>query len=63
AEGSRFEKIAELSENYKIPEDGCTTYKVTMENLKEFEDDLHRHIHLENNILFPKAIELEKEMN
>jgi len=63
AEGSRFEKIAGLSENYKIPEDGCTTYKVTMENLKEFEDDLHRHIHLENNILFPKAIELEKEMN
>ncbi len=63
AEGSRFEKIAGLSKNYEVPEDGCTTYKVTLENLKEFEDDLHRHIHLENNILFPKAIELEKEIN
>lgn len=59
-EGERFRKIAELSSNYTQPEDGCTTYRVAFSMLKEFESDLHLHIHLENNILFPKAIELEK---
>lgn len=58
-EGNRFEKIAELSNNYVAPADGCTTYKVAYSLLKEFEDDLHLHIHLENNILFPGAIALE----
>ncbi|MEO6901635.1 MAG: iron-sulfur cluster repair di-iron protein [Bacteroidia bacterium] len=62
AEGERFEKIAELSNKYTPPADGCTTYRVTYAMLKEFEDDLHLHIHIENNILFPKAIELEKEL-
>lgn len=61
-EGRRFETIADLSKNYEIPEDACNTYRATLNQLKEFEDDLHRHIHLENNILFPKAIELEKEL-
>lgn len=61
-EGNRFEKIAALSNNYTPPGDGCSTYRVTYALLKEFEDDLHLHIHLENNILFPKAIELEKEI-
>lgn len=59
-EGERFRKIAELSNNYTPPSDACNTYKVTYAMLKEFEDDLHLHIHLENNILFPKAIEMEK---
>lgn len=58
-EGERFRKIAELSNNYTPPQDACNTYKVTFALLKEFEEDLHLHIHLENNILFPKAIELE----
>lgn len=58
-EGERFRKIDELSNNYTPPEDGCNTYRVTFALLKEFEQDLHLHIHLENNILFPKAIELE----
>lgn len=62
-EGERFRRIAELSDNYTPPADGCNTYVVTFGLLKEFEDDLHMHIHLENNILFPKAIELEKQMN
>lgn len=62
-EGDRFRKIEELSNNYTAPEDGCNTYKVTYALLKEFEQDLHLHIHLENNILFPKAIELEKLLN
>jgi regulator of cell morphogenesis and NO signaling len=62
-EGERFRKIAELTNNYTPPSDACNTYIVTFGLLKEFEDDLHMHIHLENNILFPKAIELEKQMN
>jgi regulator of cell morphogenesis and NO signaling len=61
-EGRRFDKIAEISKNYNIPEDSCTTYKATLNQLKDFEGDLHRHIHLENNILFPKAIKLENEL-
>lgn len=59
-EGERFRKIAELSHNYTPPADACNTYKVTYAMLKKFEEDLHKHIHLENNILFPKATKLEK---
>ncbi|MEA1785026.1 iron-sulfur cluster repair di-iron protein [Arenibacter sp. GZD96] len=62
-EGDRFRKIAELTHNYTPPQDACSTYKVTYALLNEFEQDLHLHIHLENNILFPKAIQLEKELN
>ena len=61
AEGQRFRKISELSNNYNPPDDGCTTYRVAFSMLKEFETDLHLHIHLENNILFPGSIEMEKE--
>jgi regulator of cell morphogenesis and NO signaling len=61
-EGERFKQISALSNNYTIPPDGCNTYKVTYALLKEFQDDLHLHIHLENNILFPKAEQLEKEL-
>lgn len=61
-EGSRFRKIAELSDNYTPPADACNTYRVTFALLKEFEEDLHLHIHLENNLLFPKAIEMEKQL-
>ena len=61
-EGDRFGEISKLSNNYRLPEDACTTYGVTFRQLSDFEDDLHRHIHLENNILFPKAIELENEI-
>jgi regulator of cell morphogenesis and NO signaling len=60
-EGERFREIAELTNNYIPPADACTTYKVTFAMLKEFEEDLHKHIHLENNILFPKAVILEKD--
>ncbi|MFD2907609.1 iron-sulfur cluster repair di-iron protein [Flavobacterium ardleyense] len=58
-EGNRFEQIVEISNNYTPPTDGCNTYKVTFQMLQEFENDLHTHIHLENNILFPKAIVLQ----
>lgn len=61
-EGERFRKISSLTSHFTTPADGCNTYQVTMAMLKEYEEDLHLHIHLENNILFPKAIELEKEL-
>lgn len=60
-EGERFRKIAALTDNYNPPADACNTYKVTFALLKEFEEDLHLHIHLENNILFPKSILLEEK--
>ena len=60
-EGERFREIAALTDNYTPPADACTTYRVTFAMLKEFEADLHKHIHLENNILFPKAVALEKD--
>lgn len=63
AEGERFRKIAQLTNDYTAPDDACTTYKVTFSMLKEFEADLHKHIHLENNILFPSAVALEKNWN
>lgn len=58
-EGDRFATIATLTDGFTPPEDACSTYKVAFQMLKEFEQDLHKHIHLENNILFPKAIELQ----
>jgi regulator of cell morphogenesis and NO signaling len=61
-EGERLAKIAELSNQYSAPADGCTTYRVAFAMLKEFEEDLHRHIHLENNIMFPRTIALEKRL-
>jgi len=60
-EGERFREIAALTDNYTPPADACTTYRVTFAMLKEFEADLHKHIHLENNILFSKAVILEKD--
>jgi|SRR6185437_13458896 len=62
-EGKRFERISLLSNSYSPPADACTTYRVAYSMLKEFEEDLHLHIHLENNILFPKAIAMESRVN
>ena len=56
--GGAMDKINVISKGYKVPEDGCNTYKVAFKLLERFEDDLHTHVHLENNILFPKALEL-----
>lgn len=61
-EGDRFRKIEGLSNHYTPPNDACNTYRVTLALLQEFEQDLHLHIHLENNVLFPKAIEMEGEL-
>ncbi|MCQ0110081.1 iron-sulfur cluster repair di-iron protein [Zhouia amylolytica] len=59
-EGVRFREIAKITDNYTPPADACNTYKVAFKMLDEFEKDLHLHIHLENNILFPAATKLEK---
>jgi regulator of cell morphogenesis and NO signaling len=58
--GNIFKEIARLTNNYNPPEGACNTFKALYAKLDEFEQDLHQHIHLENNILFPKAIQLEK---
>lgn len=51
--------IRELTHGYVAPDDGCATYRACMAELDRFEHDLHRHVHLENNVLFPKAVALE----
>lgn len=57
--GDIFKSIATLTNNYTPPQGACNTFKALYAKLEEFEKDLHQHIHLENNILFPKAIKLE----
>jgi regulator of cell morphogenesis and NO signaling len=57
--GDILREIRKLSRGYRVPEDACLSYKTLYEALEVFEQDLHQHIHLENNILFPKAIALE----
>lgn len=57
--GDELRTIRELTADYTAPDDGCATYAVCMAELKAFELDLHRHIHLENNVLFPSAVALE----
>jgi regulator of cell morphogenesis and NO signaling len=54
-----LQSIRELTRGFVCPSDGCATYAVCMSELEEFERDLHRHVHLENNVLFPAAIDLE----
>jgi regulator of cell morphogenesis and NO signaling len=53
--GDAVHEIRRLANDYAIPEDACNTFTLTYRKLKAFEDDLHRHVHLENNILFLKA--------
>lgn len=54
--GGAMDHINEISGNYLVPADGCNTYAVTYKLLRQFEDDLHIHVHLENNLLYPKAL-------
>ncbi|MBL7739874.1 MAG: iron-sulfur cluster repair di-iron protein [Chitinophagaceae bacterium] len=61
--GALLAEIRELSGNYTPPQDACTTYKLLYAALQAFEMDLHQHVHLENNILFPKAIRLAEELS
>ena len=57
--GDDMAKISKLTNNYTPPNNSCGTFRVLYSELKDFEKDLHVHVHLENNILFPKAMELE----
>jgi regulator of cell morphogenesis and NO signaling len=56
--GQLIGEIRQLTDNYTPPKDACTTYRLSFAALQAFESDLHQHVHLENNILFPKAIKL-----
>lgn len=60
--GNAFESMRVESNDFNPPTDACKTYQVTFSLLNEFEENLHLHIHLENNILFPKAIAIEEKM-
>ncbi len=59
--GEDLTYFRKLTNDYALPADACNSYTYLFEKMKEFEEDLHQHIHLENNILFPKALELDKE--
>ncbi|MEI6749728.1 MAG: iron-sulfur cluster repair di-iron protein [Bacteroidales bacterium] len=56
--GGAMDHINEITQNYVVPADSCNTYQVAFKLLEQFEDDLHIHVHLENNILYPKALKL-----
>lgn len=61
--GELMRKISELSNGFTPPQGACNTYRAFFSKLEEFEEDLHHHIHLENNILFPKALMLERSLS
>ncbi len=60
--GNAMDAIRTISNGFTSPADACTTFGLTYEELKQFEADLHKHVHLENNILFPKALKLEQNL-
>ena len=57
--GAITAELRRLTNGYQTPEGACPTYHALFDALREFEADLHRHVHLENNILFPRAVALE----
>jgi regulator of cell morphogenesis and NO signaling len=59
--GDELRTLRELTGGYQPPVDACTTFRALYRALEELEPDLHRHIHLENNILFPRALAAAKE--
>jgi regulator of cell morphogenesis and NO signaling len=59
AVGSALARIRQLASNFSVPDGACNTYHVMLDSLRQFEDDLHQHIHKENNILFPRVLEIE----
>ncbi len=59
--GGAMDKINEITKGYAVPSDGCNTYSLAFKLLEDFENDLHTHVHLENNILFPKALTLANQ--
>ena len=61
AAGNALKELRSLTGDYTPPPDACFSYNTLFAAFKDFETDLHRHIHLENNILFPRAIAMEQE--
>ena len=57
--GEALRSLRSITNNYKAPEDACISYRTLYQALQDFESDLHQHIHLENNILFPRAVAME----
>lgn len=56
--GKTLAQLREVTHNYTLPDDACPTFKALYDELQQIETDLHQHIHLENNILFPRALDL-----
>lgn len=61
--GDLMARIEELTNGFNPPSNACASYRVLFQNLEGFQQDLHKHVHLENNILFPKALKLEASLN
>jgi regulator of cell morphogenesis and NO signaling len=59
--GEGLDAIREMTHGYRAPDDACGTYRLVLQELEAFEKDLHVHVHLENNVLFPRAVELEEK--
>jgi regulator of cell morphogenesis and NO signaling len=62
AAGDLLARLRALTDGYSVPADACMTYRLCYAELERFEADLHRHVHLENNVLFPQALTLEREL-
>ncbi|MGN6618335.1 MAG: iron-sulfur cluster repair di-iron protein [Ilyomonas sp.] len=62
AAGDILAEMKQVANNYNPPADACNSYQFIYKKLNELDEDLHQHIHLENNILFPKALKLEQEL-
>jgi len=58
--GEALREMRDLTAGYTLPAGACNTFRVLYFELEEMERDLHRHVHLENNILFPRAVALEE---
>jgi regulator of cell morphogenesis and NO signaling len=61
--GDALKKFRDLTDNYSLPADACTTYRALFDSLQQLERDMHQHVHTENNILFPKAARMEALLN
>ena len=61
--GELLSKLRRVTSNYTVPADVCISYQTLYRALADFESDLHQHIHLENNILFPRAVQMEARLH
>jgi len=62
AVGELLKEIRNLTNDFAVPADACTSYQMMLNGLEEMELDLHEHIHKENNVLFPRVLELEAQL-